>query len=88
MTPAKLKNRDGICHLCSGNTLADPKNETAVDRGQVLHISGASSADKQVSQNVKINQDSDVTFLLSGWGAQTRCRFTQRKTGRMSAFSA
>ena len=82
----KLKNRDGICHLCSGNTLADPKNETAVDRGQVLHISGASSADKQVSQNVKINQDSDVTFLLSGWGCADSVPFYAKEDGTYERF--
>lgn len=70
----------------TGNTLADPKNEIAVVRGQVLHISGASSADKQVSQNVKINQDSDVTFLLSGWGSADSVPLYAKEDGTYERF--
>ncbi|MBS1402257.1 MAG: hypothetical protein HPZ79_04635 [Oscillospiraceae bacterium] len=70
----------------TGNTLADPKSEIAVVRGQVLHISGASSADKQVSQNVKINQDSDVTFLLSGWGCADSVPFYAKEDGTYERF--
>ena len=70
----------------TGNTLADPKGEIAVDRGQVLHISGASSADKQVSQSVQINQDSDVTFLLSGWGCADSVPFYAKEDGTYERF--